>query len=744
MDDSVVRKLAAIMFTDIEGYTAFVQKDEKVALQKVAIHRKYLEEFTKAHNGEVIAFYGDGSLSIYNSALDAVNCGIAMQKAYQADHPIPVRIGIHVGDIVFKDETVYGDGVNIASRIEATGIAGSIFISDRVQAELTNHPEISTKFVGKKSLKNVKEPIGVYAITNEGLQVPSGMTKLPDLKKFFKYIPLLLIGPLIWWLIDSPFKNKLLGEGFINESISVPLFSNNTGDATLDFISQMGSHWTTKELSATNEANVVSYESASEMLQMSGLNLSSSRGRKQYEALTGAVNVVEAFFIKSGANLDSLVMTGRIVSLNTGAGIKNLTDVSCKAENPMECIQALSGEIKGYWASRGEKLLTAPNYEAYKAFLAAKHRWREGSPDYVREQLQKAIILDPGFIDPYFLMLDLFFNEDEPQAAYDTLQSIRKRFTDLDKRQTNMLNYHEADILGKNDKAYSFFLSEYAIDPKDLFINNTAMVMAMMYKHNAEKSLEFFKEIPKDSLQTEGCSYCADRFEVAMWAALDAGNMSLADELAVKVMNALHTRTSYGTLIMYHVWKNDTTSINKLIKDSRSHIKYDASWEYLNYLAGRLFLVRNQPQIASEYFGKCIERREIAPIRYIMKCYYFDNQLDLALQLCKKRIKEDTTDSPMLQIELGMIYARQGNATEAKNIITLLEGKKKAFDYGLIEYHQGRIYALLDEKQMAVDHISKAIDKGWKYDLWITFDHDPDLVSLKKYPAYMTLMEQFK
>ena len=158
MAEKEVRKLAAVMFTDIEGYTAFVQKDEAAALKKVAIHRQFLEKYTAEYNGRVIAFYGDGSLSIYESALDAVHCGIAMQKAYQTEHPIPVRIGIHVGDIVFKDETVFGDGVNIASRIQASGIPGSIYVSGRVQSELTNHPEIRTRSLGRKKLKNVSTP----------------------------------------------------------------------------------------------------------------------------------------------------------------------------------------------------------------------------------------------------------------------------------------------------------------------------------------------------------------------------------------------------------------------------------------------------------------------------------------------------------------------------------------------------------------------------------------------------------
>ncbi len=743
MDESVVRKLAAIMFTDIEGYTAFVQKDEKSALQKVATHRKYLEEYTAQYNGEVIAFYGDGSLSIYGSALDAVNCGIAMQKAYQADHPIPVRIGIHVGDIVFKDGTVYGDGVNVASRIETSGISGSIFISDRVQAELSNHPEITTRFVGKKSLKNVKEPVGIYAITNEGLQVPSGMTKLPDLKKFYKFVPLLFVAALAWWLIDRPLTDKLVKKDFKEESISVPLFSNNTGDKDLEFIAQMGAHWTTKELSATKEANVVSYESASEMIEMAGLTLDSERGRRQYASLTGAINVVKVSYARIGPKGDSLLMFGLISNLNTGDDIIVLKDVKCHMENPMECIKALSEDIKGNWASRDAKLLTAPNYQAYKAFLEAKGAWREGDPDFVREQLDKAIAFDPDFIDSYFLLLDWFYNEGKHAEAYDTIQAMKKRFTILDDRQRNMLSYHEADVLGNNKNAYNAFLKEYSIDPKDLFINNTAMVMAMMYEHNPKVALDYFKEIPKDSIHAEGCIYCGERLELGMWAALDAGDIKLAEELAPKIYKALSTRKSFGTLVMYHVWKNDTIMINQLISDARNHPKYDSSWEYLNYLAGRMFLIRDQPETASIYFKKAIERMKSSPGRMLGKSYYFNNQPDLAMANLKEALKE-YPESLITLIEIGMVYAKQGNKVEVRKIIDEIGSRNHPYDYGNIEYHQARLYALLGQADTAINLLNKAVGKGCKYDLWITFDHDPDLMVLWDHPEYKRLMSKFE
>lgn len=745
MAEKEVRKLAAVMFTDIEGYTAFVQQDEAAALKKVSTHRKFLEQYTEQYNGKVIAFYGDGSLSIYESALDAVHCGIAMQKAYQGDHPIPVRIGIHLGDIVFRDETVYGDGVNIASRIQASGIPGSVYVSDRVQSELANHPEVRTKSIGKKKLKNVAAPIEVFVVTNDGLNVPSGMTKMPDLKKYYRYIPLLLLGMAAWWYFQQRVSNNLFGEQFKAESISVPVFSNNTGDDGFDFVSQMAAHWITKELSKTPDANVVSYESASEMIEMSGLSLSSARGRAQYASLTGAVNVVEASFTRIGNQMDSLVMSGWISNLQSGKIVQPLSDVRCKSDNPMDCIQQMSGNIKGYWVSRDAHVLTPPNYEAYKAYLAARKAWRGEDNAIVFDHLNEAIKLDPDFIDPYFLMLDFFYNMHMNQAAYDTIQSIRRHFTELDDRQSNMLNYHTADVNGHNAEAYAYFMNEYEEDPKDLFTNTSAIVLAMLYRHDPPKALEFFRAIPMDSMQIEGCYYCADRRETAIWAAMDADSMELAGRLATQISKALYSRKSFGALIMYYVWQGDTTKIDQLLVDQRNHPDYEPGWEYLNYLASRLFALRGDAALTSRYARMAIDAYAKLPgfERMLGRSYYLDNQFDKAIPLLKTAIKNHPGEYKIVA-ELGLVYARQGNKPEAKKIIDQLEAGRSPFEYGLTEYNQARIYALLGEKEEAIRLLGVAIDKGVKYDYWITFDHDPDIMVLRDDPGYRKVMEKFR
>ncbi len=167
------RQLAAIMFTDIVGYTALMQEDERLAKLKRDRHRKVLQDSIKKYNGDILQFYGDGTLSMFKSGVEAVWCAMVIQQELKNEPSVPLRIGIHTGDIVFEEDGVYGDGVNIASRLESLSVAGSILISEKLQDELSNQPDLKTISLGKFKLKNVKRPIEVYAVSANGIVVPS-------------------------------------------------------------------------------------------------------------------------------------------------------------------------------------------------------------------------------------------------------------------------------------------------------------------------------------------------------------------------------------------------------------------------------------------------------------------------------------------------------------------------------------------------------------------------------------------
>jgi TolB-like protein/class 3 adenylate cyclase/Tfp pilus assembly protein PilF len=165
------RKLAAIMFTDMVGYTALSQRDDKLAQELLEEHRRLLRKIFPQFNGIEIKTIGDAFLVEFQSALEAAQCAMAIQRALakrNADAPaerqIQVRIGVHIGDVVHRGGDVYGDGVNIASRIESLAAAGGICVSMDVERQIRNALEARFEKLAPTELKNISVPMDLFRI----------------------------------------------------------------------------------------------------------------------------------------------------------------------------------------------------------------------------------------------------------------------------------------------------------------------------------------------------------------------------------------------------------------------------------------------------------------------------------------------------------------------------------------------------------------------------------------------------
>lgn len=165
-------QLAAIMFADIAGYTATMQEDEALALQLKNKLLKKLEAETTEHNGRILSFRGDGALCHFTSTIEAVRAALAVQLEMLEQPKVPLRIGMHMGDVIMNDNDIVGDGVNIASRLESFAVPGSILISAKVYDDIKNQKDIQAVSLGMFRFKNVKEEAEIFAISNTGLIVP--------------------------------------------------------------------------------------------------------------------------------------------------------------------------------------------------------------------------------------------------------------------------------------------------------------------------------------------------------------------------------------------------------------------------------------------------------------------------------------------------------------------------------------------------------------------------------------------
>ena len=165
------RRLVAVMFTDMVGYTALLQADERAALDKRDRYMGALERHHDAFDGTIVQRLGDGSMSMFPSSLAAVLAAIEIQRELGAAD-VPVRIGVHVGEVVVDPERLTGDAVNIAARIESFAVPGGVMLSDSGYEQIRNRSDIGVIHLGRFRLKNVGRPFELYAVVAEGVVMP--------------------------------------------------------------------------------------------------------------------------------------------------------------------------------------------------------------------------------------------------------------------------------------------------------------------------------------------------------------------------------------------------------------------------------------------------------------------------------------------------------------------------------------------------------------------------------------------
>jgi class 3 adenylate cyclase len=195
------RKLASVLFADIVGFTSMMGRDESSAKKAVDHFKSVCQPIVAHHGGTWLKDLGDGVLCSFGSSLAAVRCSIAMQKSL-IGASFKVRIGIHLGDITFSEGDVLGDGVNVASRVQGAAEPGTIFISDPIYRTVSNHPEIEAVRVGRRKLKNVKQPLILYQIVVPGMD---RRIKRSGLKRLYTQLGLFLGGlifgaSIVFWV----------------------------------------------------------------------------------------------------------------------------------------------------------------------------------------------------------------------------------------------------------------------------------------------------------------------------------------------------------------------------------------------------------------------------------------------------------------------------------------------------------------------------------------------------------------
>ena len=365
-----MRQLAAILFADMTGYTALMQENEQLARNKRRRLKEVLESTIGQYNGKILQYYGDGSLSIFNSAIDCVGCAINIQQQLQQEPKVDLRMGIHTGDVIIEEDAIYGDGVNLASRIESLAVPGGIFISEKVHDEIKNQSTFSSREMGYFELKNVKQPVRVFAITNNGIAVPGrdelrGKTKQTN--------------------------NRLAVLPFVNMSADPEneYFSDGITEELLNALTRVDG------LQVTSRTSAFAFKGKNHDIRDIAIQLNVDK-------------VLEGSVRKAG---NRVRITAQLINAADGYHIwsenydRNLTDIF-EVQDEISAIIANKLRENLSPKEKEEHLIKAPttNVTAYTYFLKGLHFWNKLTPADCRKAIEcfeQAIALEPTYAQAY-------------------------------------------------------------------------------------------------------------------------------------------------------------------------------------------------------------------------------------------------------------------------------------------------------------------------------------------------------
>jgi adenylate cyclase len=181
------RRLAAILAADVAGYSRLIGIDEEGTLNRLrSIRAEVIDPKITEHRGRIVKTTGDGMLAEFFSVVDALRCATEWQHgmgersaAAPGDNRIEFRIGVHQGDIVVEDDDIFGDGVNVAARLEGLAEPGGICVSARVQEDVAGRLDLTFDDIGEQSLKNIARPVRVYRVRDTTSKTTSVQPALP-------------------------------------------------------------------------------------------------------------------------------------------------------------------------------------------------------------------------------------------------------------------------------------------------------------------------------------------------------------------------------------------------------------------------------------------------------------------------------------------------------------------------------------------------------------------------------------
>jgi len=571
----IERKLAAIMFTDIAGYTAQMSKDEAVAISLLNKKESVLKPLISKHNGTYVKSTGDGSLSHFNSAVDAATCAKRFQESIYDDKNLNVRIGVHLGETIFEKGDIRGDGVNIASRLESMAVEGGVFVSKEVHDQLTNQKEFEGVPLGLQSMKGVGRLIEVYGLKGDKLSEPNP-NEYQD-NKIEKHsddeVPSIAI---------IPFRNKGKEEdAFYAYGISADLITDCSGAGlirveSLDRIEKI-ENYDKLDITALASKLLVRYVATGSLWKMDDV----------FQLSVELYDTKESKVLWSDRwqeRWDNLIM----IKGNISDGLLKALDLKPKIDKKVE----------------------TTNTEAYEYYLKGKYKLREKREtiedmEIGRGFLQKAIELDDNLLEAKNLLGWSYKDIGDLDKAMKIFTSTLKQGKELgDKRGIGYQGM--GDIFrcrGEFDNALECFTSSLRIveqlcDMQEIIDAQMQISLVYFLKGDLDEALNYTThclEISKEIGDKYGMGLSMHIISLIYWR---KGDLDIALENEIRSLEILEKMPIFEWLLcfpffgigLYKFEEGDYDTAIEYLEKSLSIQKDTGNWQIMLWTTTTLFL----------------------------------------------------------------------------------------------------------------------------------------------------------
>ena len=532
-----------------------------------------------------------------------------------------------------------------------------------------------------------------------------------------------------------------------NNRIAVLKFENNTTENNLDVVGKMAEDWIMHGISQNNIGQVISPKNVQEyskVIKASIVPEGENSVLKEYLKPSQIVN--GSYYL----NNDRLLIKCSILDGTFNSIIISFDPVDCPPDAPLECIEELKQRILGYFISRGKDKQvgleeTPPRYEAYQLFLeACDISYYE--PEHIRI-LNEAIAADSSFFKPKVDRVSAYFNQNEFAIADSLLQVLAKDRNLANMRQKNILLSYESLLSGDNRNAYKYWMEDFKLEPFNLELNTSAMVLALQFVnkpreidtiYNAYGLKEKDLDITNINVKT--------RFYIKGMANLEMGKVKETIELMQPFRRVkMKTHDWYKeVLIRAHAIDGNKDSVDVLM----DHIKLfsDLNYYYKSCLVtGNEFLRAGNVPAANEYYDRLISSiaenkndNSQEELELLARAYFYKEDYQKAQDLLE-RIVSESKDPITFKTYLAMSYNKNGEIKKAETLLKQIDKMRSDYQYGDVDYSMARYFAIAGDKEKAMVYLLKAVAAGKRYDP-ADYQHDILLIPYMGAEAFNRIM----